>query len=198
MNELALTAIDAAADQTAFPMDEDRFRLFYNRTARKVWCYLARVSGDPALADDLLQEAYYRFLRARLASGDEAYLQNYLFRIATNLLRDHWRSRKHQGTPVEASESAGQLATDEAYCLEQKSDLDRALGQLKPREREMLWLAYVMGSNHNEIAGALGIKSKSVRLSLFRARRKLAALLGRSSAPSIASSGGGYGPGKEP
>lgn len=198
MHELTLMPIEAAAEaEAAFHMDEDRFRLFYNRTSRKVWCYLARVSGNPALADDLLQEAYYRFLRARLASGDEAYLQNYLFRIATNLMRDHWRSGKRQGTPVEASESAGQIAADAAYRLEQKSDLDRALGRLKPREREMLWLAYVMGSNHNEIAGALGIKSKSVRLSLFRARRKLAALLGRSVVPSGAPSGGGCGPGKE-
>ncbi|MGH9351986.1 MAG: RNA polymerase sigma factor, partial [Terriglobia bacterium] len=57
-------------------------------------------------------------------------------------------------------------------------DLNRALGRLKPREREMLWLAYAMGSSHKEIAGVLGMKAGSIRLSLFRARRKLAALLG--------------------
>lgn len=181
MSELTLTPAEAAAaeDEAAFQMDEDRFRLFYERTARKVWCYLARVSGDPALADDLLQEAYYRLLRARLAADDEAYLTNYLFRIAANLVRDHWRARKSRGTPVESGEAVEMLSDHRtAARLERESDLRRAMNQLKPREREMLWLAYAVGSTHNEIAGALGIKSKSVRLLLFRARRKLAALLG--------------------
>lgn len=181
MSELVLAPAEAAAVEyeAAFQMDEDRFRLFYERTARKVWCYLARVSGDPALADDLLQEAYYRLLRARLAADDEAYLTNYLFRIAANLVRDHWRARKNRGTPVESGEAVEMLSDHRtAARLERESDLSRAMNQLKPREREMLWLAYAVGSTHNEIAGALGIKSKSVRLLLFRARRKLAALLG--------------------
>jgi len=47
-------------------MDEETFRAFYDRTARPVWSYLARITGDRALADDLLQESYYRFLRGRL------------------------------------------------------------------------------------------------------------------------------------
>jgi RNA polymerase sigma-70 factor (ECF subfamily) len=51
------------------------------------------------------------------------------------------------------------------------------MAQLKPREREMLWLAYAQGSNHRDIAGTLGVKAESVRLLLFRARRKLARLL---------------------
>ena len=50
---------------------------------------------------------------------------------------------------------------------------------LKPRDRAMLWLTYAEGSSHQEIAGVLGLKTASVKLMLFRARRRLAALLGR-------------------
>src|SRR5438034_6698293 len=71
-----------------FMMDEDAFRLFYDRTARPVWAYLARMTGDPRQADDLLQEAYYRLLRAKTAHETEAHRRNYLFRIATNLVHD--------------------------------------------------------------------------------------------------------------
>ncbi len=51
------------------------------------------------------------------------------------------------------------------------------LRQLKPRERELLWLAYVEGMNHDEIAAATGLRPLSIRILLFRARRKAAQLL---------------------
>ena len=52
------------AVRSEFVMDEATFRAFYDRTARGIWAYLARVSGDRQIADDLLQETFYRFLRA--------------------------------------------------------------------------------------------------------------------------------------
>jgi len=55
--------------------------------------------------------------------------------------------------------------------------LKRALAQLRPAQREMLWLAYAQGSSHEEIAEVLGLTRGSVKALLFRARRKLADLL---------------------
>src|SRR5712691_9029522 len=81
--------VDAIHDTGAdFVMDEDTFRAFYERTARGVWVYLARVTGDRQMADDLLQEAFYRFLRAAATHDSEAHRRNSLYRIATNLARD--------------------------------------------------------------------------------------------------------------
>ncbi len=51
------------------------------------------------------------------------------------------------------------------------------MARLTPRERDLLWLAYAQGSSHKEIAGALGLKTASIKPLLFRARRRLAALL---------------------
>ena len=48
---------------------------------------------------------------------------------------------------------------------------------LKPRERELLWLAYVEGSTHTEIADTVGVKTASVKMLLFRARQHLATVL---------------------
>jgi RNA polymerase sigma-70 factor, ECF subfamily len=50
-------------------------------------------------------------------------------------------------------------------------------GELKPRERALLWLAYVEGESHDEIAASLGVGRRGVRLLLFRARRRLRDLL---------------------
>jgi RNA polymerase sigma-70 factor (ECF subfamily) len=51
------------------------------------------------------------------------------------------------------------------------------MARLKPRERELLWLAYAQGSSHQEIADALRLKASSIKALLFRARHRLAAVL---------------------
>ncbi len=167
-----------AETDVTFAMTEEAFRAFYDRTARSVWAYLARLTGDPSMADDLLQEAYYRFLRANATHENEAHRKNTLFKIATNLARDAQRRKRvlpffvDDGAPHVAAK--GDLAND----FEKTTDVGRALRSMKPRERAMLWLAYAEGSSHQEIASALGVKTASVKLLLFRARRRLAGLLG--------------------
>ncbi len=166
---------DADTADVAFEMDEETFRGFYDRTARSVWTYLSRLSGDPQSADDLLQETYYRFLRARTNWESEAHRRSYLFRIATNLVRDrHRRAVASPTVPLGDRDVAG--AAD-AGAAERRADLDRAMARLRPRDRALLWLAYGVGQPHTEIASALGVKTGSVKLLLFRARRKLAGLL---------------------
>jgi RNA polymerase sigma-70 factor (ECF subfamily) len=176
-----LGAAVGEADE-AFSMDEDSFRVFYERTARPVWAYLSRMTGDARLADDLLQETYYRFLRSGSTHENEAHRRNYLFRIATNLVHDH--RRKPRADRVEMTESIDAVdarqdghAGNVAERTVRRLDLARAMGRLKPRERDMLWLAYANGSSHQEIADALGLKRASIKLLLFRARRRLANLL---------------------
>ena len=156
-------------------MDEDAFRAFYDRTAGALWGYLSRVSGDRQVADDLLQEAYYRLLKSTTAFESEAHRRNYLYRIATNLVRD---SRRGAKPLFDAGIEMGDIAAPQPQVdTERRADVRRAMGRLKPRERAMLWLAYAQGSSHSEIAEVLGLKTGSIKLMLFRARRKLAAIL---------------------
>ena len=179
VERLAATSAAAPADDYAFQMDEETFRAFYERTARSVWVYLSRITGDAQAADDLLQETYYRFLRAERAYASDAHRKNYLFRIATNLVRDARRRHHMNYVPVPAEDEAGALQTggDAAEQSVRRTDLARAMAQLKPRERDLLWLAYAHGSSHQEIAESLGLKTASIKLLLFRARRHLATLL---------------------
>ena len=166
-------------EAAAFPMDEESFRAFYDRTSRGLWAYLARVTGDRQAADDLLQETFYRFLRASAPFENEAHRRNSLYRIATNLARDARRRSVFRGPfggDVESLPSA-----DSPGAADRSADLTRAMARLKPRERAMLWLAYAEGASHGEIAEALGLGAPSVKVMLFRARRRLASLLGRES-----------------
>lgn len=163
-------------------MDDEKFAGFYQRTARPLWAYLARVSGNAVLADDLLQESYLRLLTAAFVADGEVSCRRYLFRIATNLLRDHWR-RPATTSLEELPETA--MAADErrdSERIDSKALLGRAFMRLRPRERQLLWLAYAEGSTHREIAEITGLGAASIRLLLFRARHKLARLLRRQNA----------------
>ena len=110
-----------------------------------------------------------------VAFENEAHRRNYLYRIATNLVHDQRRGAR----PLYAEGiDVGDLAAPEGRAdAEQRADVRRAMGRLKPRERALLWLAYAQGSSHSEIASVLGVKTGSIKLLLFRARRKLAGLL---------------------
>ena len=73
-------------------MEEQTFHALYAATAKPLWAYIARVSGRPDVANDLLQETYCRFLSSQLVNRELAETKPYLFRIATNLLHDRWRN----------------------------------------------------------------------------------------------------------
>jgi RNA polymerase sigma-70 factor (ECF subfamily) len=169
----------AEAAEPRARLDEPGFRLLYERTVRPLFGYLLRVSGRHDITDDVLQESYCRLLSAKLPAMDEAQMRSYLFRIASNLLRDRWRVDKHteQEQTIEAS---GQEPSVEAA-----TDMRRAFEVLKPRERQLLWLAYVEGANHKEIAHSTGLRMESIRPLLFRARRRLADTLQGRTGPAL-------------
>ena len=180
------------ADSALSVIGEEEFRRFYERTARPLWAYLSRITGDSHLADDLLQEAYYRLYRAGSRYENDAHRRNSLFQIATNLARDAARrNRRYEEVPLADDEDAEvNLPPSAAPQPEQqaaiRTDLARAMNKLEPVQREMLWLAYAQGASHEEIAEIVGVRTVSVRTLLFRARRKVAALLegaGRGAAP---------------
>jgi RNA polymerase sigma-70 factor (ECF subfamily) len=179
MRDTTLPEVESHSRTVGQVMDEDAFRAFYERTARPLWAYLARSTGDRQLANDLLQEAYYRFFRAAASFEDEAHRRNSLFRIATNLALDARRHRRRvHHTPLPDEEGGGLPGRASATASAgDRTDLARAMAQLRPIQRKMVWLAYVQGSSHAEIAEVLGLKASSIKLLLFRARRKLATFL---------------------
>ncbi len=156
-------------------MDSEAFAGFYERSARPLWAYLARVSGDGVLADDLLQESYVRFLCADHPDDGEVSARRYLFRIATNLMKDHWR--RPAATSLDDLPEERFHGPDQSAQYETKAVLGPAMLALRPRDRQLLWLAYAEGYSHREIADITGLASASIRLLLFRARRRVAKLL---------------------
>lgn len=171
-----LSRADADAS-VEFVMDEEAFRGFYDRHARGVWAYLVRLSGDRQLADDLLQETFFRFLRAADRYESDAHRRNSLYMIATNVARDA-RRRSLVRLPFLSGHDPEQCSgVDPSGTADRSADLARAMQSLTHKDRALLWLAYAEGASHEEIASAVGVRRSSLKSMLFRARRRLAALL---------------------
>src|SRR5688572_1508052 len=172
-----MTAIAAAPIQCTRPeavarLDEAAFSAFYAKTSRPLWAYVYRVTGNAADADDIVQEAFCRLLRAGPEAADEEW-RKYLYRVASNLVVDRWRQSKRQ----QEDERAQAFAAPPESGRRDDEDVARTFATLTARERALLWLAYVEGESHEEIAASLGLGRRSIKVLLFRARRRLRDLL---------------------
>jgi RNA polymerase sigma-70 factor (ECF subfamily) len=163
----------AAPQRPERPMDEAAFEAFYKKTAGGIWSYIYRMTGNASMADDLLQKTFFRFLRSNPSIADEDHLRRYVYKTATNLVFDHFRETKRDRDrpfdwmPTEARPDRSDL----------RHDMSRVFADLKPQERALLWLAHVEGNSHEEIAEAIGVKTKSIKVMLFRARKRLGEML---------------------
>ncbi|MGC4085163.1 MAG: RNA polymerase sigma factor [Vicinamibacterales bacterium] len=152
-------------------LDEREFHALYARTAVPLRAYVTRMLGNATHADDIVQETYLRILRRPVPTHDLDELRAYVFRIASNLVVDHWRAHKRESADTVPDLSAS--GPDQGLRV----DIARLFARLKPRERQLVWLAHVEGADHKEIAATLGLRAASIRVLLSRARQRFARLL---------------------
>jgi RNA polymerase sigma-70 factor (ECF subfamily) len=162
--------LQSALRDTVTRLDEASFTTFYRQTSRALWSYVYRVSGSGADADDIVQETFCRLLCRPDDLPDDEQRRRFLYVVASRLLVDRWRKSRRQAAvwnqPVPIVDPA-----------ESNQDVARMFAQLTKRERALLWLAYVEGNSHAEIAVTLGLRRQSVKVLLFRAKRRLRDLL---------------------
>jgi RNA polymerase sigma-70 factor, ECF subfamily len=153
------------------PLSEEAFGELYRAVARPLWTYVYRVTSNVADADDIVQDAFCRLLQADVRSLTDDELRRYLFRVAGNLVTDRWRRLTREQA---RSHYERERVIEPALPHD---DVTKTFGRLKPRERALLWLAYVEHESHTEIADSLGVKRDSVKVLLARARAHLRDLL---------------------
>jgi RNA polymerase sigma-70 factor, ECF subfamily len=162
-----------AVERESCRMDQTAFREFYTKTAAALRSYVSRSCGSYDLAEDIMQEAFLRFLRTAPSGMEEPAMKGYLYRTADTLLIDHWRREKRNR--LWSLEML--FRKDQKPVRSDTDEMTEAFRELKPQQRSLLWLAYVEGFDHREIAAAAGVKENSVKVLLFRARKALASVL---------------------
>jgi RNA polymerase sigma-70 factor (ECF subfamily) len=147
---------------------EELFNACYPRLAG----WVRRLVDDDETAHEIASEAFTRLL-ARWSTLDSP--QSYLYMIATNLVRDHWRKSGRERRAIRTLTAAAPL--DAAYHPAQDVDVRALIEALPPRLRSAFLLHYYGGFGVREVAAMLGRPEGTVKADLHHARARLKAAL---------------------
>ncbi len=161
--------------------DVAAFDELFRRWAAPLLRYLERMTRDSGVAEELVQETFFRVHRARERYEPQAKFSTWLYQIATNLalneLRRPRRRQAHRSLEDEDAPPvpARQPASDEVVHARRIGEsVEEELAALPENQRAALWLSAVEGLAYAEIAGALGVTPQAVKALVHRARVTLA------------------------
>lgn len=144
----------------------------------RIFRYLTHKVNDPRDAEDLAGEVFVRMLEA--IPGQTGNFEAWLFRIAGNVLTDHYRKRAVRSDTVGLPEEiAG--GDDPAAATERKLDgerLKQGMRELTEEQKEVVILRFIMGYEHGEVADMMGRSAGAIRALQFRALSALKGALG--------------------
>jgi len=155
----------------------------FDRHALSVRRYLGRLGLDASDVDDLVQATFLEVLRAAPRFDPSFLARNWLFGIATSLVRRHRRSlgrfAARLARAARSSESTPPATPAELFEGDETTRrLDRAFSSLSAKKREVFVLVTLEGLSGEEAATALGIPVNTVWTRLHHARSELRAALG--------------------
>jgi RNA polymerase sigma factor (sigma-70 family) len=158
--------------------DARAFESLFQRHARPVSGYLARLTGSPAVAEDLTQQTFLSLVRARGRFQEGARVRPWLYAIATNAARD-WRRRKRPEDLTARGELPATVAAETPAPRDAGLEraVRRALAELPEGQRIPIMLHRFEGMSFAEIAEALGLTETAVKVRAHRGYARLRELL---------------------
>jgi RNA polymerase sigma-70 factor, ECF subfamily len=150
---------------------EELFSSSYPRLAG----WVRRLVDDDDTAHEIASEAFTRLL-ARWSSLENP--QSYLYMIATNLIRDHWRRTERERRAMRTVTAS--ISSDPVSHPDEDVDVRSLIQQLPQRMRNAFLLHYYAGFGVREVAALLGRPEGTIKADLFQARNRLKATMGES------------------
>lgn len=169
----AAALLDSLATRAA---DGDRasFERIYHLLVDELYAYVRAQVQDDTVAEDLIANVFLKAWRSarRYRSGSDSF-RRWIFGIARNEVRDHWRTNRrlielHEHDVSDESDTMLQDDPDGARRL-----VYRALAILTPDQRQVVVLRYFDNKSHEEIATILGKREGAVRALQLRALRRM-------------------------
>jgi RNA polymerase sigma-70 factor, ECF subfamily len=159
-------------------MAEDAFEAIVAAHHGEIHRYLARVTARASDADDLSQEVFLRALRAYRGLPPGSNVRAWLFAIATNLCRNHFRgeARRRRAYMAAGADGAGAGPTWPAGLAEYgevRARVERIITDLPPKQRLAFTLRKIHELGYEDIGESLRCSPESARAHVFQALKKI-------------------------
>jgi RNA polymerase sigma-70 factor (ECF subfamily) len=176
--------------------DQSAFLPLYEKTAPGLLRFLLwKTNGDRPVAEDILQEAFVRFLvnLDRLESDQELAVQAYLLQIVKHCLIDKVARVPQATRPHVNIDDMYDLADPNQTSRQERAvelrELSIAMAALNEKDSEIIWMRDALGMSHKEVANQVGISEQASRQAYVRAKRTL---LSELSSKLLGEGGGDY------
>lgn len=188
---LHITSQTSSLDDTSQAVDRNpvddgadaRLRRAFDRCGDDLYRFIVlRIGGDRHAADDLLQQTCYEAARHRRTPGNDDAIQAWLFGIAKNLIRKHFRRLRRESNLRVLSAATGAnptlpkddgIAPDASMQSDIAPHLLAAMASLSKSDQQLLLGSYFEGRSQEELAQMIGITVRAVEGRLYRARAAL-------------------------
>ncbi|MEY4947018.1 MAG: hypothetical protein RIR22_1719 [Planctomycetota bacterium] len=161
---------------------QEQFLKIYSIHRSAVWLAAYSRCFNFDVANDLTQEAFLRYWRELTVGNVVTYERSWLCKVVRNLAEDYCKSSfyKYGTMAPEVFEKIDSHTALPEFVYEQAelfSKVNRTVGELNSKDRQILEMRYTQDCRIVEIAKQLGLKSAAVKMRLFRARTRLAQFL---------------------
>lgn len=165
------------------PETGEDFRRLYTTVLPILFRVACRIAGNEEAAEDLCQEAFFRYHEKEMSFPNPEEAKFWLIRVvknsALNYAKRRERERRAYQKAFREDQRTGETGEDLLLRKETKLEVLEALERLPENLRIVLILKEYGELNYREIGRALGISEGNVKVRVFRARERLAALLAR-------------------
>ncbi|CAG7650572.1 ECF RNA polymerase sigma factor SigW [Paenibacillus solanacearum] len=154
--------------------NRDAFAELVHRYKHKVYGLLRGMGAGEMDAQDLAQETFLKAYRGLAGHDSSRSFASWLYAIAANGLRDHWKRRRPSAEAAIAAETSGGESPEDIYLqAERRSELQERLKRLPENYRMALLLRYTNDLTYEEISGILAVPIAKVQNDLHRAKKRL-------------------------
>lgn len=156
--------------------DLQQASLLFERYHKRIYNFLARMTMDRALAEDLTQNVFLRIIKYRASYREGSRFQSWIYQVARNIFSDHYQTHKNRFSDfidVEKMRENIPDGEDQVQQEEQEKLLARSMARLNEEQRELLVLTRFQHMKYEEVAVIMDTTVANIKVKVHRAIAKL-------------------------